>query len=243
VVNADEIRRLYNSDYAASYDARFLQSEPTAADTQYELQLLNSFLTPPTSWLDVACGTGYFLSRFHQIERVGLDLSSAMLDRAKTINPGVEFVQHDFREPIGIWADRFGLVSCMWYAYGYVETLRELSQLIENLAAWTAPTGRCFVPLADPDLLARTMIPYRLDTRHEGDIFITGILWTYAEDKERVHRHMVAPNLRYMVEQFELFFEQVEIISYPQVEPAIGRRPALVASRKRPCAVSTAAPA
>ena len=158
-MKADEITRLYDRDYAESYDAKFLQSELAGADAQYELKLLASYLTPKTAWLDVACGTGYFLSHFKQVERVGLDLSPAMLERAKTRNPGVEFVQHDFRDPIPNWTDRFGLVSCMWWAYGYVESIREISQLIANLAAWTAPSGRCLLPLADPALIACQTIP------------------------------------------------------------------------------------
>lgn len=232
-MKVEEIRNLYNKNYVGEYDARFLESELTAADTQHELKLLASFLTPQTRWLDVACGTGYFLSRFPQTERVGLDVAPAMLERAKTVNPGAEFRLHDFREPIPEWADRFGLVTCMWYAYGYVESMRELLQLIQNLASWTAPSGRCFVPLADPDLLTRQTIPYHQDTGHKGDMFITGILWSYVEDAQTVHGHMVAPNLQYMIEQFQKFFEQVEIIRYPQVKPEIGPRPALVATRKK----------
>ncbi|MHC5820258.1 MAG: methyltransferase domain-containing protein [Nostoc sp.] len=38
-------------------------------------------------WLEVACGTGYFLSCFPEIERAGLDISPAMLKVAKQANP------------------------------------------------------------------------------------------------------------------------------------------------------------
>jgi len=64
-------------------------------------------------------------------------------------------------------------------------------------------------------------------------MFITGILWSYIEDAQSVHAHMVAPNLQYMVEQFRKFFERVDIIRYPQVNPSVGRRPALVATQKK----------
>jgi|SRR5579859_956035 len=230
----DEIRGLYDRNYAAEYDARFLDSHITSADTQYELELLRSLLTPGMSWLDVACGTGYFLRNFPDVSRVGLDLSPGMLEQAKIGNPDVAFVQHDFRDPIHHWAGRFDLVSCMWYAYGYVESMRELSQLIANLASWTAPSGCCFMPLADPDLLTRQTIPYHQETGHKGEMRITGITWSYIEDEKSVHAHMFAPHLQFMTEQFERFFASVEIIRYPLVTPGIGRRPALLARRKRP---------
>lgn len=185
------------------------------------------------SWLDVACGTGYFLRNFPGVARTGLDLSPGMLEQARIGNPEVEFVQHDFRDPIKEWVDRFSLVSCMWYAYGYVESMRELSQLIANLASWTAPSGTCFVPLADPDLLARQTIPYHPEMGQPGELFITGITWSFVENENAVHAHMLAPNLQFMVEQFGIFFEDVEVIRYPQVAPGIGRRPALIAKRKR----------
>jgi hypothetical protein len=45
------------------------------------------------------------------------------------------------------WRDRWGLVSCMWYANGMVDSVSEVLRVIENLAAWTAPQATCFVPL------------------------------------------------------------------------------------------------
>jgi SAM-dependent methyltransferase len=230
----EDVERLFDRDYAGSYEEKFLDSTITAADTRYEVDLLRSFLTPTTRWLDVGCGTGYFLRRFPGVDRVGLDLSAGMLERARVGNADVELRRHDFRTPIHEWTDRFGLVSCMWYAYCYVDTVAELSQLIGNLAAWTAPSGRCFVPLADPDLLTRQKIPYRQDTGHAGEMSITGILWSFVEEGgAKAHRHLVSPNLEFMREQFAEFFESVEIVLYPMVNPVVGRRPALVATGKR----------
>jgi SAM-dependent methyltransferase len=227
----EEIKRLYDSDYAAAYEGKFLGSERIAADTQYELELLRSFLAPGTRWLDVACGTGYFLRHFPNVDRAGLDLSPAMLERARAANPDVEVRQHDFRDPLPEWTDRFGLVSCMWYAYCYVDTVAELSRLIGNLSSWTAPSGRCFVPLADPDGITRQAIPSHIDTEWAGTLTITGILWSYDEDDgAKIHRHLLSPNLEFMREQFSQFFESVEIILYPMLH---GRRPALVATGKR----------
>ena len=105
--------------------------------------------------------------------------------------------------------------------------------MISNLASWTASSGRCFVPLADPNLIARCDIPYRFPSWFSGDVSITGILWSYEEEGNKVHRHLLSPKREFMTEQFGLFFERVEIIEYPMVTPGVGRRPALLASGKR----------
>ena len=83
----DEIIAVYDDDYARSYEEKFLLSPETRADSEHELQLLRGFLASGVNWLDVACGTGYFLSHFPEVERAGCDLSPAMLRRARQANP------------------------------------------------------------------------------------------------------------------------------------------------------------
>jgi SAM-dependent methyltransferase len=239
----DEIVRLYDREYTSTYEEQFLLSPLTKPDTEFETSLLRELLKPGVTWLDVACGTGYFLRQFPQVERAGIDLSPAMLQHARAANPGVPLSEHDFREPMPGWQDRWGLVSCMWYAYGLVDTVRDLVRLIENLASWTAPDGTCFVPLADPRLITGVNLPYQAVSPSPGKVMITGILWSYVEDGgQKVHSHLIAPNLEFMVEQFETFFESVSIIRYPPTFPDGKGRPALLAKRKRAFSTTSSEP-
>jgi SAM-dependent methyltransferase len=232
-VKRAEVQKLYDDDYAASYDEKFLRSPIAAADADYEVELLRSLLVDGLPWLDVACGTGYFLRQFQQVERAGIDLSPSMISLARVGNEGVEFRQQDYLTPIPGWTDGFGLVSCMWYAYGYVDTLDELSALVQNLAAWTAPEGNCFVPLADPRLLSQTELPGRIDTGWGGPIDVVGIIWNWEDENgTRRHEHMLAPHLDWMVGQFRAFFADVEVVYYAEARPGIPPRPALIASSK-----------
>ena len=226
----EDVRDLYDDAYAASYERKFLESDQTSADAAFEIEVLRSLLSPGARWLDVACGTGYFLRRFPDIDRAGIDLSPSMLARARAANPGVEIREHDFRMPIPEWADAFDVVSCMWYAYGYAQSMHELAMLIANLAAWTAPRGCCFVPLADPNLLVRQNLPYHLETGWPGEVYITGVLWSYVENEpygSKVHRHMIAPAVEVMTDAFRAHFEEIELQTYPST------RPGLLAKRKR----------
>jgi SAM-dependent methyltransferase len=178
----EDITRLYDEAYAAAYEENFLLSPLTKPDSDHELELLRSFLTAGVTWLDVACGTGYFLHHFPQTERAGIDLSPAMLRLARQANPGVSLIQRDFRDANASWIDRWGLVSCMWYAYGLVDTVSDILRLIENMGLWTAPNGTCFMPLADPRMMTGVNLPYEASSPNPGRLMITGIVWSYIED-------------------------------------------------------------
>ena len=231
----EELRRLYDDEYAATYEAKFLATPFTRSDTAHEVQLLGEWLTPGVRWLDVACGTGYFLSRFPAIERAGLDLSPSMLAVARAANPDTPFVEGNFLDPHPEWSGRWSLVSCMSYAYGLVGSMAELHQLIANLASWTSSDGRCFIPLADPRLIAGVDLPYEFVGVWPGTVRITGIQWSYIEDEgARVHEYQLAPQTEVMQELVSAFFEHVELVTYPPAMPGWeGRRKALVGRGRR----------
>ena len=74
-----DIVRLYNEAYAAKYEREFLLEPLVRSDTEAELRLLKQFLTPGVTWLDVGCGTVFFLRHFPNVDRAGIDVSPAML--------------------------------------------------------------------------------------------------------------------------------------------------------------------
>ena len=229
-----DIVRLYNEAYAAKYELEFLLEPLVRSDTEAELRLLKQFLTPGVTWLDVACGTGFFLRHFPNVDRAGIDVSPAMLRLAREGNPTIPLREHDFLDPIPEWESHWGLVSCMWYAYGFADTIEDLSTLIANLWSWTSMKGTCFVPLADPRLITGVSLPYQAPTHNAGKVMITGIMWSYIEASTgSAHTHLLAPNIEFMVELFEQYFERVEIVRYPSASPGWQGRPALVASGKK----------
>jgi len=234
-VGPDEVRRLYDEDYAAGYDARFLTNDFNGPDTAFELELLGGLLKSGPEWLDAACGTGYFLRHFPEVRRIGADLSPAMLARARQDNPGADFALHDLREPRPEWTGRFGLVSCMWYAYTLVDGMAEALRLIDNLADWTSPSGTLFLPVADARLISRSQLSYEIGpTVGGGRILITGITWSFVEDDGRkTHAHLVTPQLEVLIEQLEQRFSRVEVVRYPFKPDGVSGRPALIASGKR----------
>lgn len=234
-----QIHQLYDEGYAETYESKFLLSDIAVSDARFEVELIGRLLAPGKTWLDVACGTGFFLSHYPQYERAGLDLSPAMLRRARAANPGATFVEQSFCEPYPAWENRWDLVSCMWYAYGLVDSIKQVEVALANLAAWTSPTGTCFIPLADPALISTVAVPYHLvNTPWSGDVYITGILWTYTDDQgKKSHAHMIAPQVEWMREQMGQYFASLEQVEYPAAIPGWeGKRTALVCRGKRSAA-------
>lgn len=234
-MHPDDVRRLYDREYAASYDVKFLGGAITGPDAAHELELLRQLLRSQPHWLDVACGTGHFLRQFPHVRRTGIDLSPAMLEKAREGNEGVEFFEQDFRRPRPDWSGRFGLISCMWYAYCLVDTMDDIKVLVRNLADWTSPSGTCFVPIADPRMISRVDLPLEHPFGSDGSrVTIDAILWSFIEeDGRKVHSHLVTPQVEVMVAEFERHFTDVRVVRYPFKPDGVHGRPALIATGKR----------
>jgi SAM-dependent methyltransferase len=232
-----EIRQLYDAAYAVSYDDNYLVSDLFQECTRFELSLIGEWLTRARNWLDVACGTGYFLSQFPTVDRAGIDISPAMLAVARNANSGIPLCLRDFRDPIEEWRNRWDLVTSMWFAYAYADSVDEIDSFIRNLAAWTSPTGVCFLPVCDPDVLCKTSIPHHPSADStDGHLTITGVVWSWVDQPSgRQHTNLIAPHLQHMVTVFRECFQHVRIMEYPRFQTdGMSARKAIIASDKLP---------
>ena len=232
-----DLRYLYDRDYAAAYNDAYLLHNDYRDFTEYEVSCIRGFLKPTSRWLDVACGTGYFLSRFQHIEhRVGLDLSPAMLAAAQRSNPDINLYEWDFRKDVGQWHGKWDLVSSLWCAYFYVDTVAEVDILIRNMAQWTSAQGTCFMPAFDADMLLTQPVPDNVPYgSDDGRLSVDGVICTWvAEPSGKRHVNLVVPRIAHMTEVFEEFFSEVTVLEYPkfQPDPRSGRK-AIVAKGKR----------
>ena len=238
-MNKNDVPEIYDEDYAQKYNKRFLLNERSKNNADFEQETINKLLSEigeEAKWLDVACGTGYFLSCFPNIERAGLDISPAMLNVAKQTNPDVLFVQGDYRDEHPEWEGQWDLVSCMWWAYSYVESLSQLERVFENLADWTSERGICFLPVCNPAELGagELKLPYTSKDMGEGGGYyrFEGVIWSWIDEKaEKHHLNLLAPQVEYMANLLKKYFEQVEVIEYPSFGE--GQRKAIVARSKK----------
>ena len=238
-MDKNNVLEIYDAGYAQAYDQRFLLNEISRKNADFEQETIRKLLDEigeGATWLDVACGTGYFLSHSPNVERAGLDISPAMLKVAKQANPNALFVQGDFRDKRPQWEGKWDLVSCMWWAYGYVESLPHLESVVENLANWTSERGVCFLPVCEPAGLGagELKLPYACENLggNGGLVQFEGVIWSWIDEESgKQHLNMLAPQLEYMLALFSKHFEQVEVIEYPLFQGA--NRKAIAARSKK----------
>ncbi|MBD2451337.1 tetratricopeptide repeat protein [Nostoc sp. FACHB-152] len=235
----NNVLEVYDANYAQEYNHKFLLNDFSKENANFEQETIRKLLGEfgeSAKWLDVACGTGYFLSRFPNIERAGLDISPGMLNVAKQANPNALFVQGDYRDKRPQWEGKWDLVSCMWWAYCYVESLSELETVVENLADWTSEQGVCFLPICIPEGLGtgELKMPYICPNvgGNGGNVQFEGVIWSWIDEEAgKQHLNMFAPQVEYLLALFKKHFELVEIIEYPLFKGGI--RKAVVARNKK----------
>lgn len=231
------LTEIYDDEYAEAYDQRFLLDAWPKHGAEFELGVLESAIQPDGSWLDVGCGTGWFLSRFPGVRRAGLDASPAMVARAQAANPDAQFVvEGSFLDDHPEWQGEWDLVTCMWQPYNYVDTVAQVEQLLENLASWTRPGGTLFIPVVDlEDIRPHTDVPYDMEPDvWGGSIALTSITWTWIEPVTgKVHTHLVAPQAGHFVKVLSTAFRKIEVLRYPPFEDGGVARKAILATRRR----------
>jgi SAM-dependent methyltransferase len=81
--------------------------------------------------LDVACGDGYFYETAtgNSWKYTGIDLSQPLLEKAKTINPGGEFLFADAKEFSSMFAERFDLILNIML----LPVFKNRSEIIKNI--------------------------------------------------------------------------------------------------------------
>jgi len=232
-----QVLATYDGAYAQEYEGRYILNRHYRSKSEFEVTILKRLLREGGRWLDVACGTGYFLSRFAGVPRAGLDISPAMLAIARESNPDALFFREgDFKDEFPEWEREWSVITCLWYSYGLVESIAAVEALVRNLARWTADDGVCFVPVFEPANLGRGVkLPYLLrQAGHPPEtVLITGVTWSWIEASGKRHDHMVAPQMDYMVSLFKQYFDTVEVVIYPPFKPWRRRRRRAIIARSK----------
>jgi SAM-dependent methyltransferase len=210
-----EVKKLYDDEYAQAYDATYRTHPLSIQTTANEAIILKTLLKEGGPWLDAGCGTGYFLARFPNIDRVGLDISPAMLALAREANPSAVLIEGNFLDDRQEWHNHFRVVSCMWYAYSLVESLRDVEKALNNFAAWTAPEGRLFIPVCDPRAFVGNF-PARLPWWGTDEVRVTGVTWEYEQSNGKKHTNLISPTFEVLEKILHERFEEVRAVRYPE---------------------------
>ena len=238
-MNQDEVLRLYDEKYARSYDGRFLQGGPWKdVLAEYMVEVIRELLHSGDCWLDVSCGIGWHLSQFPSVTRAGLDLSPGMLAIAAERNPDVRLFEGSYRDNRPAWDNQWDLVTNLWFAYQYVESMREVDDVLARLASWVSPSGTLLVHVGDSEDLPPWKAMSWETPLLSGSLYLTGLVWSWKEANGTRHDDLVAPHLQRMVNMTARHFEQIEVRRWP-VHSEGPRHKAIICRRKRPSPLSS----
>lgn len=127
------VARVYD-ELAPKYDDNYRNPLSLAEDIVYKRLIMDAGANVGHV-LDVGCGTGYFLDLFphHPPESyVGVDISSAMLDRARLKHPEYTFFRKDANDIGQLGHDRFNAVVST-FVLSYVPTLTTCVEAIQRV--------------------------------------------------------------------------------------------------------------
>ncbi|MFF8644369.1 class I SAM-dependent methyltransferase [Streptomyces sp. NPDC015345] len=152
------------------YDFLFPEQRYAQAE---ELLHTSPLLSFPASArvLDLCCGPGVFTVPLADrgCDVTGVDLSPAMLDRARKRSAGtgaqVRYVQADAREYEAPGA--FDVVLSMFTSFGYFEDPADNARVLRTMHSCLAPGGTLVLDLAGKELLARRVTPPKVVQRGE----------------------------------------------------------------------------
>lgn len=113
-----------------------------AIDLTYRLDFENPF-----SILDIGCGFGnstrVLKKRFPNTKVVGVDNSADMIEKAKTMNPDLEFIKFDILNNLSDLIEKFDIV----FSNSCIQWLPNHKELIPNLMTLLKPNGMLAVQL------------------------------------------------------------------------------------------------
>lgn len=139
---------IYDDFYAEIYDYLVFNS----LKDEYEVgEIINK--TSPSSQskvLDIGCGTGHHVAELasRSIDTIGIDLSPAMIKKAKENFPNYNFKVADALNSNAFESNKFTHILCMYFTIYY---FKDKEQFFKNCFNWLHPGGYLLVHLVDRD--------------------------------------------------------------------------------------------
>lgn len=139
---------VYDDFYADIYD----QLVYNHLKDDYEIgEIINT--TKPTTQsiiLDIGSGTGHHVSKLSEngFNVSGIDISSAMVQKAKENYPNLNFVQGDVQNAVQFNYNSFTHILCMYFTIYYI---KNKEKFFRNCIEWLMPGGYLVIHLVSRD--------------------------------------------------------------------------------------------
>ena len=139
---------LYDDFYCGIYDD--LVHDWTKND--YEVRELSRILKPSKNktLVDMGCGRGHHVNLFNKkgFNASGLDISPAMIEKAKKKYPKSEFKKGNALDAVTYKQSSIDVISCLYFTIYYIQ---EKKTFIDNCYNWLKPGGHFVLHLVNRD--------------------------------------------------------------------------------------------
>lgn len=147
---------VYDEFYADIYDYLVYSD----VKNEYEIGQIVNKTTPTTTSiiLDVGSGTGHHVGELNKqnLEVVGVDISGAMVSKAKENYPKAIFKQGNALDKSLFQPNSFTHIMCMYFTIYYMENK---SEFFKNCYYWLKPGGYLIIHLVNKDLFDPILPP------------------------------------------------------------------------------------
>lgn len=140
---------LYDDFYADIYDILLY----SYVKNHFEIGAIRNVnpLTEESRILDIGSATGHHVDMLVQegYNAIGLDSSSAMVEKAKENYPNNEYIQGDIMNSLLFQPESFTQILCLYFTLYYV---KDKALFFNNCYNWLVPGGSLIVHLVDPHM-------------------------------------------------------------------------------------------
>lgn len=150
----------YRSWFGEGYLYLYPHRDMDEADRAVRLLMDRAALSPDSRVLDLACGGGRHLAALegHGVRAVGLDLSSALLKRARQKVQEAELVRGDMRN-LPFADGVFAAVTSFFTSFGYFEDEGEDLQVLQEMRRVLEPGGTLLLDFLNADRVRAGLTP------------------------------------------------------------------------------------
>jgi SAM-dependent methyltransferase len=101
--------------------------------------------------LDAGCGFGRTVGVLQRMgfDAVGVDISPAVIDEARTRNPGPSYLVHDLTRPLPADVERFDAIVNVYSSFGYGATVEDDAAVLHTWHDALKPGGALVMELSD----------------------------------------------------------------------------------------------
>ena len=162
--------------------------------------------------LDVPCGGGRHAFVLHKqgLETTGLDINSALIDRARADHKGIRFDVHDMRVPYE--SEAFDYVLNLFTSFGYFDQEKDNQVAVSAWAQALRRGGRIVIDFFNAKKLRKALLPK--ETRVIDDVTFhieRKIVGNYVQKHIEIHPKE-APTLHFC--EYVMLLEKEHFVSY-----------------------------